>query len=124
MTIPSIERGIGLFVVDEAHCISDWGHDFRPDYQRINRLVQELPEGVPLLATTATANDRVLADIETQLGPRLQVIRGALGRDSLYLQVVPLEDQAERLAWLADYLRSRRRLGHRLHAHQCATPSA
>lgn len=104
VTIPSIDRGIGLFVVDEAHCISDWGHDFRPDYQRIDRLVHQLPAGVPLLATTATANRRVQADVEAQLGPDLEVIRGGLGRDSLHLQVVDLADQAERLAWLANYL--------------------
>jgi ATP-dependent DNA helicase RecQ len=103
-TIASIERGIGLFVVDEAHCISDWGHDFRPDYQRIKRLVDQLPEGVPVLATTATANDRVQADVAGQLGPRLDVIAGPLSRDSLYLQVVSLAHQAERLAWLAEYL--------------------
>ena len=103
-TLSSIPRGIGLFVVDEAHCISDWGHDFRPDYRRIRRITKGLPPGVPLLATTATANDRVIHDIEDQLGPDLVVIRGALGRSSLHLQVIQLEDQAERLAWLAEYL--------------------
>ena len=103
-TIASIERGIGLFVVDEAHCISDWGHDFRPDYQRIKRLVDQLPPSVPVLATTATANERVQTDVAGQLGPGLAVIRGPLSRDSLYLQVVDLTHQAERLAWLADYL--------------------
>jgi ATP-dependent DNA helicase RecQ len=103
-TLRSVARGIGLFVVDEAHCISDWGHDFRPDYRRIRRITQALPAGVPLLATTATANDRVIADIEEQLGPNLVVIRGPLARESLHLQVVLLEDQAARLAWLAEYL--------------------
>jgi ATP-dependent DNA helicase RecQ len=103
-TLSRIDRGIGLFVVDEAHCISDWGHDFRPDYQRIRGLVGVLPNTVPLLATTATANDRVVEDIEAQLGPDLRVIRGPLGRDSLHLQVVQLPSQAERLAWLAEYL--------------------
>jgi ATP-dependent DNA helicase RecQ len=103
-TLSSIPRGIGLFVVDEAHCISDWGHDFRPDYRRIRRITEGLPPGVPLLATTATANDRVIRDIEDQLGPDLVVIRGALGRSSLHLQVIQLEDQAERLAWLVEYL--------------------
>jgi ATP-dependent DNA helicase RecQ len=106
VTIPSIGQGIGLFVVDEAHCISDWGHDFRPDYQRIDRLVRALPAGVPLLATTATANSRVQSDVEVQLGPDLEVFRGPLGRDSLHLQVVKLDDQAERLAWLVEYLRN------------------
>jgi ATP-dependent DNA helicase RecQ len=103
-TLRSIPGGIGLFVVDEAHCISDWGHDFRPDYRRIRRITQALPAGVPLLATTATANDRVISDIEEQLAPDLVVIRGPLGRASLHLQVISLEDQAERLAWLAEYL--------------------
>lgn len=103
-TVPAIDRGIGLFVVDEAHCISDWGHDFRPDYRRIRSLTQNLPPGVPLLATTATANDRVVADVEEQLGPDLTVIRGPLSRDSLFMQVVRLHDQAERLAWLTSYL--------------------
>jgi ATP-dependent DNA helicase RecQ len=104
-TIASIQKGIGLFVVDEAHCISDWGHDFRPDYRRIRRITESLPQTVPLLATTATANDRVIEDIESQLGPDLEVIRGQLGRDSLHIQTLRLDDQAERLAWLAQYLR-------------------
>jgi ATP-dependent DNA helicase RecQ len=95
---------VGLFVVDEAHCISDWGHDFRPDYRRIGRLIQQLPPGVPLLATTATANNRVIADIGEQLGEELVSIRGPLTRESLRLQVVELADQAERLAWLAQNL--------------------
>jgi len=105
-TLPAIPKGIGLFVVDEAHCISDWGHEFRPDYRRIRRITDLLPAGVPLLATTATANDRVVTDIEGQLGPDLEVFRGPLARDSLRLQVIGLSDQAERLAWLATYLRS------------------
>jgi ATP-dependent DNA helicase RecQ len=105
-TLAQIPRGIGLFVVDEAHCVSDWGHDFRPDYRRIRSLVGELPRTVPLLATTATANDRVVADVTAQLGPGLEVIRGPLGRDSLHLQVLRLPSQAERLAWLAQYLPS------------------
>jgi ATP-dependent DNA helicase RecQ len=103
-TLPAMDKGIGLLVVDEAHCISDWGHDFRPDYQRIHRVVGQLLPGVPVLATTATANDRVVADIEAQLGPDLVVRRGALARDSLYLQVIELPSQSERMAWLAAYL--------------------
>jgi ATP-dependent DNA helicase RecQ len=103
-TLALIQSGIGMFVVDEAHCISDWGHDFRPDYGRIRSLVALLPGNVPLLATTATANDRVVADVEDQLGPDLLVIRGPLGRDSLRLQAIPLADQGERLAWLAAHL--------------------
>ena len=95
---------VGLFVVDEAHCISDWGHDFRPDYRRIGRLIQQLPPGVPLLATTATANNRVIADIGEQLGEDLISIRGPLTRESLRLEVIELADQAQRLAWLAQSL--------------------
>jgi ATP-dependent DNA helicase RecQ len=103
-TLALIQGAIGLFVVDEAHCISDWGHDFRPDYRRIRALVAQLPENVPLLATTATANDRVVEDIEAQLGPNLRTIRGSLARDSLRLQTIEMADQAERLAWLAEHL--------------------
>ncbi len=102
--LPAIERTIGLLVIDEAHCISDWGHDFRPDYQRIGRLLPALGPTVPVLATTATANDRVVADVATQLGDRVAVIRGALARDTLRLDAIPLADQAERLAWLAENL--------------------
>ncbi|HEX6153772.1 MAG TPA: RecQ family ATP-dependent DNA helicase, partial [Solirubrobacterales bacterium] len=105
-TLKAISKGIGLFVVDEAHCISDWGHDFRPDYQRIRQITEYLPAGVPLLATTATANDRVVTDIEDQLGPDLEVMRGPLARDSLHLQVIKLDEPAERLAWLTRYLQS------------------
>jgi ATP-dependent DNA helicase RecQ len=88
--------------VDEAHCISDWGHDFRPDYRRITRILQALPRGVPILATTATANDRVVHDIQEQLGPNLVVQRGALARTSLRLQNIALPGQAARMAWLAE----------------------
>ena len=93
-------KGIGMFVVDEAHCISDWGHDFRPDYRRIVRIVNNLPSNVPLLGTTATANDRVVNDIKEQLGNDLNIIRGPLIRESLKIQVIKLNDQAERLAWI------------------------
>jgi ATP-dependent DNA helicase RecQ len=103
-TLRSIPRALGQFVVDEAHCISDWGHEFRPDYRRIRVLVDALPESVPLLATTATANDRVMEDIIEQLGKNLRVIRGPLERASLHLQVVNLGSQAERLAWLSRYI--------------------
>ncbi|MBA2380668.1 MAG: RecQ family ATP-dependent DNA helicase [Chloroflexi bacterium] len=99
--LPSIQGDAGLLVIDEAHCISDWGHDFRPDYQRISRLLPALGASVPVLATTATANDRVVADVAAQLGEHVAVIRGPLARDTLRLDAIPLADQAERLAWLA-----------------------
>ena len=101
--LPLLQGRVGLFVVDEAHCISDWGHDFRPDYRRIVKLMQLLPPGVPVLCTTATANDRVVRDIETQI-PKLQVLRGPLVRSSLRLYNIPLAHQADRLAWLAHFL--------------------
>lgn len=100
--LPAIERTIGLLVIDEAHCISDWGHDFRPDYQRISRLLPLLGPTVPVLATTATANDRVVEDVAAQLGAHSAIIRGPLARDTLRLDAIPLADQAERLAWLAE----------------------
>ena len=99
-----IANTIGLFVIDEAHCISDWGHDFRPDYQRILRILQVLPKNIPLLATTATANDRVVTDIQNQLGAELQIIRGPLSRESLRLQNIYLATRAERMAWIAEHL--------------------
>ena len=102
--LPAIERSIGLFVVDEAHCISDWGHDFRPDYRRIGRILRSLSPAVPVLATTATANDRVVADIAEQLGAGVSVFRGPLARASLRLEAIALADQAERLAWLAEHI--------------------
>lgn len=100
--LPSFKDGIGMFVVDEAHCISDWGHDFRPDYRRIVRIINTLPPSVPILATTATANQRVVEDIQEQLGADIRVIRGPLKRESLKIQVIRLNDQAERLAWLSE----------------------
>ena len=105
MLLPIAAR-IGCFVVDEAHCISDWGHDFRPDYRRITRILQALPQNIPVLATTATANNRVVDDITEQLGPNLQVLRGPLTRASLQLQNIQLPSQAARLAWLAEHLPS------------------
>ncbi len=97
-----ISQRIGLFVVDEAHCISDWGHDFRPDYRRIVRILQALPQNIPALATTATANNRVVDDIIAQLGSNLQVFRGSLIRDSLKLQNIHLPSPAARMVWLAE----------------------
>jgi len=99
-----LHGGVGLFVVDEAHCISDWGHDFRPDYRRIRSLLAALPPGVPVLATTATANDRVVDDVRVQLGADVTVLRGPLTRASLRLQNIVLPSAVERLAWLADHV--------------------
>ncbi|MFJ9622386.1 RecQ family ATP-dependent DNA helicase [Streptomyces sp. NPDC101181] len=105
--LPRLAATTGLLVVDEAHCISDWGHDFRPDYRRLRAMLSELPDGVPVLATTATANARVTADVAEQLGTgagEALVLRGALDRESLRLGVVRLPDAAHRLAWLAEHL--------------------
>src|SRR3954468_9305586 len=107
--LPSLTASAGLLVGDEAHCISDWGHDFRPDYRRLRTLLTELPAGVPVLATTATANDRVVRDVAQQLGlgpstTDTLVLRGALDRESLHLSVVRLPNAAARLAWLAEKL--------------------
>lgn len=101
--IPKLALATGLLVIDEAHCISDWGHDFRPDYRRIRTLLESLPPDVPVLATTATANARVTADIADQLGQTL-VVRGPLARQSLRLSVIQLPTSAHRLGWLADHL--------------------
>jgi ATP-dependent DNA helicase RecQ len=103
-TLLPLSKNIGLLVVDEAHCISDWGHDFRPDYRRIVRVLQGLPPNIPVLATTATANNRVVKDITHQLGQNLGISRGDLTRKSLRLQNIYLPSQAARLAWLAQHL--------------------
>jgi ATP-dependent DNA helicase RecQ len=99
--LAAIAGRISLLVIDEAHCISDWGHDFRPHYRLLERIVRGLPANLRLLATTATANNRVMADLQRVLGPNLEVSRGALNRPSLLLQTRRLPSQAERLAWLA-----------------------
>jgi ATP-dependent DNA helicase RecQ len=110
--LPDLVRRCGLLVVDEAHCVSDWGHDFRPDYRRIRDLLGTLPEGTPVLATTATANERVVADVAEQLGAGgaegaaapVTVVRGPLARDSLRLGVLRLPSDRARLAWLAAHV--------------------
>jgi ATP-dependent DNA helicase RecQ len=106
--LPRLAAATGLLVVDEAHCISDWGHDFRPDYRRLRTMLADLPPGVPVLATTATANARVTADVAEQLGTGgssdALVLRGPLDRDSLSLSVLRLPDAAHRMAWLAEHL--------------------
>ncbi|WP_433127414.1 RecQ family ATP-dependent DNA helicase [Micromonospora sp. CA-240977] len=101
--LPKLAATTGLLVVDEAHCVSDWGHDFRPDYRRLRTFLAELPERTPVLATTATANTRVTQDVAEQLGDAL-VLRGTLDRESLRLGVLDLPSPAHRLAWLADHL--------------------
>ena len=95
---------VSLVVVDEAHCISDWGHDFRPHYRLLERFIRNMPSNIKLLATTATANNRVVQDLENVLGPNLRISRGDLNRPSLTLQTIRLESKAERLAWLSHQL--------------------
>ncbi|MCT1591513.1 MULTISPECIES: RecQ family ATP-dependent DNA helicase [Kocuria] len=110
--LPDLVRRMGLLVVDEAHCISDWGHDFRPDYRRIRDLIAQLPSTVPVLATTATANERVVHDVEEQLGVGIVdaqrepvlTLRGPLARDSLRLGVLRMPSNTVRLAWLIEHL--------------------
>ncbi|MGY2083626.1 DEAD/DEAH box helicase [Blastococcus sp. SYSU DS0539] len=105
--LPGLVARCGLVVVDEAHCVSDWGHDFRPDYRRIRDLLGTLPQGTPVLATTATANERVVADVAEQLGAGgvgVTTVRGPLSRDSLRLGVLRLPTDRARLAWLASHL--------------------
>lgn len=111
--LPELRRRIGLLVVDEAHCISDWGHDFRPDYRRLADLIDSMPDGVPVLATTATANQRVVTDVEEQLGssgpgaagdPGVLTLRGSLARTSLRLGSLTLPTSKERLGWLVSHL--------------------
>ncbi|WP_192596495.1 RecQ family ATP-dependent DNA helicase [Nesterenkonia lutea] len=119
--LPGLLQRMGMLVVDEAHCISDWGHDFRPDYRRIGEIVRNLPAEVPVLATTATANSRVVDDIAAQLTPageasapsaagtagadkEVLVLRGTLSRESLRLGVLSLPDSEQRIAWLTQHL--------------------
>lgn len=104
VVLAPIAGRVSLLVVDEAHCISDWGHDFRPHYRFIERIMRTLPPHLRVLATTATANNRVLEDLQTVLGPNLSISRGELGRPSLLLQTMRLPSQAERMAWLATHL--------------------
>ncbi|MBF0235389.1 MAG: RecQ family ATP-dependent DNA helicase [Desulfamplus sp.] len=102
--LANMANNIGLFVIDEAHCISDWGHDFRPDYRRIVRVLQAIPSNVPVLATTATANDRVVNDVKSQLGQNIILQRGSLVRKSLKLQNINMPSPAARMAWLAQII--------------------
>ncbi|WP_431279462.1 RecQ family ATP-dependent DNA helicase [Leifsonia poae] len=106
--LPALIARSGLLVIDEAHCISDWGHDFRPDYRRLRDLIAGMPDGVPVLATTATANERVVADVAEQMGAGAHndvlTLRGPLARKSLRLGVLTLPDAGARLAWLVSNL--------------------
>ena len=104
--LSNMANNIGLFAIDEAHCISDWGHDFRPDYRRIVRVLQAMPSNVPVLATTATANDRVVNDVKSQLGDNIILQRGSLVRKSLKLQNINMPSPAARMAWLAQTIPS------------------
>src|SRR6185369_13197610 len=102
--LPLFAASVGLLVIDEAHCISDWGHDFRPDYRRVKDMLDALAPDVAVLGTTATANDRVVADVEAQLTGKepLRSYRGPLARTSLRLEVLELPRPAQRLAWLVE----------------------
>ena len=102
LLLPIADR-VGLLVVDEAHCISDWGHDFRPDYRRIVGILQQMPPNMPVLGTTATANDRVIEDVREQLG-NLDIQRGTLARESLNLMTLRLPSPESRLGWLAQHV--------------------
>ena len=102
--LSKIAATISLLIVDEAHCISDWGHDFRPDYRYLERIVKSLPPNLRILATTATANNRVMRDLVEVLGPNLEVLKGDLNRNSLTLQTIEIPGQAQRLDWLAKTL--------------------
>ena len=107
---------LGLLVIDEAHAVSDWGHDFRPDYRRVSDVLQRLNPSTPVLATTATANQRVTDDVAQQLGEATLVLRGRLARASLELSVVSRLSPMERYAWVVDHLPRLARVRHRLHA--------
>jgi ATP-dependent DNA helicase RecQ len=107
--LPALARRCGLLVVDEAHCVSDWGHDFRPDYRRIRDLLTTLSDDTPVLATTATANARVVDDVVEQLGiggHEVMALRGSLSRRSLRLGVMATSGPEQRLAWLLEHLGS------------------
>lgn len=102
--LAKIASTVSMLVIDEAHCISDWGHDFRPHYRLIERIIKTLPSNMRLLATTATANNRVMDDLKAVLGPNIDFLLGDLNRPSLTLQTIALPSQAERMAWIAEQL--------------------
>ena len=102
---PASDR-VSMLIVDEAHCMSDWGHDFRPDYLRISRLLRSMPNNISVLATTATVNDRVMMDLQREFGPNLRTIRGNLGLPNVSLQTIRIQNRIERMAWLSDVVPS------------------
>jgi len=106
-----ITTSISMLIIDEAHCISDWGHDFRPDYKRIKNIISLMPQNVPILATTATANNRVEEDIKIQLGQKMIVQRGELTRETLAIEVLRLDKKEERLAWISQNIRKLGKVG-------------
>ena len=113
--LDSVAGRIGLLVVDEAHAVSDWGHDFRPDYRRVAVVLQQLNPKTPVLATTATANARVTDDVAHQLGESTVVLRGALARPSLQLTVTPMLTPLQRFGWVVDHLPQLPGSGNHLH---------
>lgn len=108
--LEEMEQNFGMLVIDEAHCISNWGHDFRPDYRRIKEMVMRLPDDIPIAATTATANDKVVEDVSEQI-PGMKPLRGSLMRDSLQIQAIHFDEHAVRLAWLAQNVSRFRKAG-------------
>ncbi|MGZ4580846.1 MAG: RecQ family ATP-dependent DNA helicase [Nocardioidaceae bacterium] len=102
--LDGLAGSLGLLVIDEAHAVSDWGHDFRPDYRRVSDVLQRLNPRTPVLATTATANARVTDDVASQLGEATLVLRGQLARASLELSVVDRLSPLQRYAWVVDHL--------------------
>ena len=118
--LPLFSERVGLLVIDEAHCISDWGHDFRPDYRRLRGDARALPDGVAVLCTTATANDRVVADVEEQLGvdAPVKTYRGPLGRVEPALRGRRAARPGRPARVARDAAAAAARLGHRLHADQ------
>lgn len=106
-----ISASVGMLVIDEVHCISDWGHDFRPDYRRIENIISFLPPNVPLIGTTATANNRVIKDLNETFTGRVKVQRGNLARINICFQSFWFPGKSKRLAWLADNLNKIKGIG-------------
>jgi ATP-dependent DNA helicase RecQ len=100
-----LKMNISFVVIDEAHCISTWGHDFRPAFKRIVNLTKLLPSNIPVLATTATATVSVANDIKNQIGGDIELIRGDLLRENLKLNVIHVESEEDKMAWISNYLK-------------------